>query len=382
MTAEPNDLSLIQDLRPEGRRRLVETIPPDFQNRLRGALLGRCAGCMLGSPVEMYNSGGSQSVGRMARWAAEIGDDFPPVDYWSRVENEDAPRAKLGVTRGAYSREGLVCVQPDDDIAYTILGLLILEASGSDFALPDVAAAWLSYVPHAATAEEVALANLRAGVSAEEAGERDNPFDEFIGADIRADPWGYAAPGWPEKAAAMAYTDAYLTHRRNGIYGSMFFAASVAAAFTVDDPMDALHIGLEEIPANCLLAQAVRWALDLAPGIHNYQQANAAVTAQFPDMHHVHTINNACLTIFGLSIGGRDFSRIISQTVAMGYDVDCTAATAGSIAGAVYGVHGIPEYWWKRFDNTVRTYLNGPKYYQIDDLIDRFARQANRVTSV
>ena len=83
---------------------------------------------------------------------------------------------------------------------------------------------------------------------AERAAEKDNPFCEWIGADIRADPWGYLAPGWPEKAAEMAWRDAYLSHRRNGIYGEMFFAAAISAAFTVDHPVEALEIGLTEIP--------------------------------------------------------------------------------------------------------------------------------------
>ena len=70
------------------------------------------------------------------------------------------------------------------------------------------------------------------------------------------------APGWPERAAAMAYTDAYLSHRRQGIYGEMFFAAAIAAAFAEDDPVAALRIGLTEIPSECTLAKAVRWHLE------------------------------------------------------------------------------------------------------------------------
>ena len=48
------------------------------------------------------------------------------------------------------------------------------------------------------------------------------------------------APGYPEKAAEMAYNDAYLSHRRNGIYGEMFFSAVQSAAFTVDTAVEQL----------------------------------------------------------------------------------------------------------------------------------------------
>ena len=141
-------------------------------------------------------------------------------------------------------------VPTDDDTIYTQLGLLILEDYGPDFTVEDVGEAWLKYLPYAHTAEEVALRNLRNGVPAIEAGAVDNPFVQWIGADIRCDPWGYVAPGYPMMAATLAYRDATISHRRNGIYGAMYFAA----AFAVRDPMEALRLGLREIPADCLLA--------------------------------------------------------------------------------------------------------------------------------
>ena len=72
---------------------------------------------------------------------------------------------------------------------------------------------------------------------ADKAGEKNNPYREWIGADIRSDPWGYMAPADPEYAADMAYRDAFLSHRRQGIYGELFFSAAIAAAFALDDPV-------------------------------------------------------------------------------------------------------------------------------------------------
>jgi ADP-ribosylglycohydrolase len=269
-------------------------------------------------------------------------------------------------------------VPVDDDIAYTILGLLVMEDYGPGFTVDDIGAAWLKYLPYACTAEEVALANLKAGIAGSSAADLDNPYVQWIGADIRSDPWGYLAPGQPEKAAGFAHADACVSHRRNGIYGEMYFSAAIAAAFGVDSVADALRIGLQEIPKDCRLAQDIRWALERGPGIQDYRHARQAVEERFGSMSGVHTNLNACLTIFGLLIGGDDFTKVIGETVAMGYDNDCTAATAGSIYGAVHGAQSIPLHWYAGFQNKVMTYLNGYPELSISDVLNRFEIQARR----
>lgn len=370
---EPNDLAEIQQLRPNGLRRLWDSIDNAvYREKLEGALLGRMAGCILGAPVEGW------SIRRMEALARENGDPFPPVDYWKYVpqplelHNERDPQE-------AYTRTRMNCVPVDDDIAYTLLGLFVLEEYGPNFSTEDVGKAWLKYLPFAYTAESVVLKNLKAGISAMKAGTRHNPYTEWIGADIRSDPWGYLAPGYPELAAQMAHRDAYLSHRRQGIYGEMFFSAAISAAFQVKDPLEAIQIGLTEIPANCQLAQHIHWALVEAPRITNYRQARQAVEDRFAGIELSHTVNNVCLTVLGLSIGKTDFSRVIGETVAMGMDNDCTAATAGSIIGAIVGKAGIPQNWYQNFNNTINSYLIGTPHLAITDVIERFSEQAARV---
>lgn len=372
--AEPDDLGAIQALRPAGARRMWPSLADDFRDRLEGALLGRCAGCTLGSIVEGWD------VARMERWAAYLGDSYPLVDYWSQAEQPHEHKYQTSL-REDFTPAKMDGVPTDDDINYTQLGLLVLEEYGLEFTTDDLGAAWVKYLPFAFTAEGIALDNLRKGVPALQAADVDNPCVQYIGADIRSDPWGYAAPGYPEKAAEFAHRDAYVSHRRNGIYGAMYFSAAIAAAFAVDDPVEALRIGLEEIPADCYLAQEVRWSLDEAPKIKNYRDARAAVDARYPGMHKVHAINNAVLTIWGLTIGGEDYSKVIGETVAMGLDNDCTAATAGSIWGAVYGKDAIPGHWHENFNNKVHTFLIGQEIFALDDMVDRFVVQAGRVLS-
>lgn len=372
-TKEPDDLEGIRSLRPEGPRRLWSRLKDQrLKDRMRGAWLGRAAGCTLGAPVENW------SISDMEALAARTRSGFPPEDYWG--DHPWPEHVRYGVdNNGAYLKGRIRYVPVDDDVAYTLLGLLILEEYGTDFTTAAVAAAWMKYLPIAYTAERVTLENLRDGEPAETAGVKRNPYMEWIGAAIRADAWGYAAPGWPEKAAELAWRDGRLSHRRNGIYGEMFFAASIAAAFAVDDPVEAIRIGLTEIPAESRLAEDVRWALETGPQLTDWRDGRAAVDKRFGGMNSVHTNNNACLTVFGLMLGVGDFTRTIGWTVTMGLDNDCTAATAGSLFGAAKGARKIPEHWWKPFRNRTRTYMIGQEWFANSGVVERFLTAAVRV---
>ena len=375
MDREPNGLEQIRALRPKGPRRIWKTVDvAALKPRLRGAWLGRAAGCTLGVPVEAW------SVEKMEQLAKRHRMAFPPTDYWTGHPEPEVVHYGTSLWRD-YLKGNIRCIPVDDDLAYTTLGLLILEKYGPKFTTADVGKAWVDWLPIACTAEDVALKNLKAGIPASKAAEKGNPYQEWIGADIRSDPWAYAAPGWPEKAAELAYRDAYLSHRQNGLYGAMYFAAAISAAFVVDNVVDALKIGLTEIPRECRLAADIRWALALAPKLKDWRAARAAVDKRFAGMHVVHTNNNACLTVFGLILGKHNFTRTIGMTVAMGLDNDCTGATAGSLLGAVIGLDRIPEHWWKPFRNKQRAYLNGHEWFSNTDLVERYVRVAKAVAA-
>jgi hypothetical protein len=162
----------------------------------------------------------------MRAWAEEDGTAFPPRDYWKSVAEPSKLRYRT-IPRRDYARERMNGIPVDDDLQYTLLGLLILEDFGPGFTTEDVARAWQTYLPFACTAEDVALTNLRRGVPALQAADPDgvapaaqacfmsedrahgsagavaNPYNQWIGADIRADPWGYVAPGWPGSCAGL-----------------------------------------------------------------------------------------------------------------------------------------------------------------------------------
>ncbi|MCR4616018.1 MAG: ADP-ribosylglycohydrolase family protein [Clostridiales bacterium] len=341
----------------------------DLFSRIKGALIGRFAGCTLGIPVENWD------IEEMRKKAEYEGGDFPPTDYWKTVG--DPWRTHYGETWHTAQRDVMNGCPRDDDVTYTLLSLLIMERYGKSFTTEDVGEFWKQYLPMACTAEQMALENLRKGISALKAADYDNPFSNWIGALIRADGFGYANAGDPHAAAGAAYRDAFLTHRREGIYGEMLFAAAVAAAFVCDDGVKAVRVGMKEIPSTSRLYAAMQWAISVLPQVTDVYTGRALVDEKFPGMHCVHTINNACLILFALYLGQNDVGKTISAAVGLGLDNDCTAATAGSIAGAISGAEKIQAHWYEPFQDTVRTYIKGYPTFSIEDTARRFAALNN-----
>ena len=343
-----------------------------FLNKLAGAVIGRLAGCILGVPVENWHPEDIYSM------AEQFGDDFPPRDYWTKVYYPDRSFHHGFAQRKDYSKEFMKCAPPDDDIGYTILDLLVIEKYGFDFTTEDIASVWMEKLPFAHSAEKIALANIHKHLPTDQVASVHNPYVEWIGGCIRSDGWAWICAGYPDKAAEFAWRDAYLTHRQNGMYGEMFFAAVEAAAFVESSFEKIIEIGLSVIPYNCSLSQDVRWAVENKDFVHTWQDAVRLVNKRFAGMSRVHTRNNACLVIFGLFLGEKDFDKTIGNIIAMGYDNDCNAATVGSILGAIIGLSGIDEKWYKPFNGQLSSYITGEEHICIEDFIKRYYEQSEK----
>ncbi|MBQ7336944.1 MAG: ADP-ribosylglycohydrolase family protein [Clostridia bacterium] len=360
---QPDALSDILALRPAGADVAPRTVS-NLPARIKGALIGRLAGCMLGVPVENY------SILRMQAIAAETGTSFPPVTYWRGTDRSDYMHYGINPISD-YLEDSICCAAGDDDVTYVILNLLLLEKYGKGYTVDDVGQLWQDILPVACTAEDEALRQLRAGTKAEYAANF-NGYVEWIGAAIRADAFGYACAGDPVAAAKLCYNDAYLSHRKNGIYGEMFCAAAIAAAFTAETPLDAVREGMKQIPAESELYAALEWAFSVEKQVTCYARARMLIDEKFGHLHPVHTINNMVAIVFALMLGGNDYEKCISECIAIGLDNDCTGATVGSIAGACLGIDAIPPHWYDRFNDKVMTYIKGHGELSIADVAARF----------
>jgi ADP-ribosylglycohydrolase len=367
---EPTAFDEIQRVLPEtpdiSPFRLTED---EFRDRLLGAWLGRCAGCNLGKPVEMWTRD-------RIRAYLEPGNEYPITDYIPLLDWADERMTTW--FRGSM-RGHVTCMARDDDIDYTILGLHVLETYGRSFGPMDVAREWLNLLPFTQvyTAERAAYRNVVAGYTAPETAVHHNPYREWIGAQIRADVWGYVNPGEPAAAARLAHQDASLSHTRNGIYGELWAAALIAAAFVTDDVRTAIDIANHYIPPMSRILEAIADTIrDFDEGVDWETCRDRIEDRYYGGYSPVHTVNNTALITAALLWGAGDYTKTIGLAVQGGWDTDCTAATAGSVFGAMYGATALPEHWTEPLNDLVRSAISGFDNSRISDLAERTFRQA------
>lgn len=337
--------------------------------RIRAAWQGRISGCILGKPVEVLSF--QQGLDGLTVYLEGSGA-LPLRDYVPLKEGSTVDRLGRACCRGQIAR-----AEPDDDINYTVLALMLLEEHGAGFDVADVARAWLRFLPAGATwtAERSAYATLLANMDDEFVNGdppgfdiamcSDNHYSDWIGAQIRADLYGWVCPGRPALAAELAARDAALSHRGDGVYGAMFVAA-LAAAIPVSGTLDAaVDDALGQIPAGSAAAAAVAFGRGLA----GRDDAVQRLHAEYSDLPPVHTLNNLALVVWALLSAEDDFSAAIGDAVAAGWDTDCNGATVGGLFGLTG--HAIPDHWTAPWNGRVGVSLAGQAELSLDDLVAR-----------
>ena len=359
LDALPRPLAAEEPDEPE-----LPTLPaaePELE-RIRGAWLGRAAGCVLGKPVESIPREGIRAIAQgTGNW---------PVTEWFTAEGLDPAVSERypwnRASRPTSLAENIDGIPEDDDLNFTMLAVVLLERAGRDFGALDVAKAWLDYLPPGRifTAERVAMRNLLEGVQPPVTATRRNPFREWIGARLRVDVYGWAAGGDPARAARMAWEDARLSHTANGVYAAMFMAAAHAASLWASSPSECAEVGLSVVPQQSRLAEALRYARDLDG---DWEARVDALYERYGHYHWVHAINNTALVAAAL-YAFDDFSSAIGGVVQGGWDTDTNGAAVGSIFGAL---GPIEERWSALLHGRFATSLPSFDGISLDELVAR-----------
>jgi ADP-ribosylglycohydrolase len=365
---EPDGFDAILAAAPGGAAAIGRDVD-DLRARLAAAWAGRAVGCVLGKPVESVSRAGIRALAEpTGRWP--VRDYFTAVGLPASV-SEQYPWNKA--SRPTSLAENIDGIAEDDDLNFTMLAVSLLERHGSAFDSVDVAKIWLDFLPPGRifTAERVACRNLLLGLLPPETATYRNPFREWIGARLRVDVFGWAAPGDPVEAARLAWADARLSHDANGVYAAMWMAAAHASSLVEPSTAVAVDVGLSVIPEQSRLAEAIRTARDLARSGVGWDAVVDGLYERYGGLHWVHAINNTALVAAALVAFEGDFDAGVGSVVQGGWDTDTNGAAVGSIFGAALGLESIDARWTDPLHGRFASSLPGFDGVTLDELAGR-----------
>lgn len=320
-----------------------------------------------------YNESGDAFRARLhAGWQAQIAGGA----LGTAIEGytADALRNTLGDIRG-------YLVSPNtfnDDITFELAFLKAAEEKGASVTGADIAEKWVSFIPFAWSAELVALRNIRIGFRPPESGSFNNPFSEWIGAQMRGAVCGMVAPGNAREAARLAWLDGEISHIGNGILGEVFNAILVSRAFVDNDIRSILETAVGAMPPDSEYASVVSFALEECRRDEDWLAAWKACEQRYQHYNWVHAYPNACAEVIALWFGNGDFDETMHIVAMEGQDVDCNAAQIATVLGVAGGPAAIPAAWTDPIGDNLQTYVRTMKRLSIRELADWTARVAGR----
>lgn len=239
---------------------------------------------------------------------------------------------------------------PNDDLDIQVVWLEMLEEVGPAFRSEDLVRFWQDRCWYNFAEYGAFLYNAQRGIAPPLSGRFNNVFySESQGCPIRAEIWGTVCPGNPALAARFARMDGELDHVEDSVWAEQYWAACVALAFVTPSLEEVLDRGLAFIPTDCDIA---RIAAEVPALFAHYgrdlERTWLGLVRRYGhrDVTRVHI--NFALTLLCLYSGGGDFRQTIVDALNLGYDADCTAATAGALLGTLQGARQLPAEWVER----------------------------------
>jgi len=320
------------------------SLPTDstVAGRAIGAFVGAAAGDALGAPFE-----------------------FRPPGTFRRTFPEPVLTAPGEMTGGGPWLPGEFT---DDTQMAVALGESLCQRGGLDS--NDVWARWRSW---AIDAQDVGVLTRRALEEPGPAGAAQIAHDDSGGMSagngtiMRNVPVALFTLREPLAAAAdLAVRQAALTHHDRVTHeGAVLHTVMVRAAVRGDDPLAALAASL----ATADLVDDPRWRVLLGPSWHP------------DDAEHGNGTVWTCLAQAVWAVRHADsFERAVVDAVDLGDDADTVACVAGAIAGARFGIQGIPSRWTMHLNGRIGT-ADGPAHLDTAGLQDLARRLIGRGTN-
>lgn len=234
-----------------------------------------------------------------------------------------------------------------DDTEYAcLIGLLLVEDEGA-LTTDRLVAHYRRHVLElpvlrgAGFSELGTVENLRRGWLPPDSGQHAHPWSD--GVAMRAAVHGIAAAGDPGRARELCAIDGSVSAAGEGIWAGQYVAELVARVLVGEPIPAAIDTARAGLPVGCWTAAA----LDLAATTDDPDELlERLVCRRFPwtDLApEAVAIASWCLLRHPDS-----YAAAVTTAVSMGRDADTTAAIAGAVLGARFGLRGIPAEWRNR----------------------------------
>lgn len=292
-TTEPKDIREIQKLRRSAEHRYAWRLSEkEHAAKVRAGLSLRLWGELAGGGAVQGSAGAQAGAG----------------------EGRFDPGFEGAATRPARSRgvDGL------------LIALKAVESWGAGFGPEDIARLEREFV--------------EAGTGA---GPEDSLWiNQGVDALLRGDVWGYLAPGKPSVAAELAWRHLSPFHEGSRLYAGMFAAACVSVAFVADDLLEAVYVGLGEVPDESRISRAVAAALRIHRTSAGWSEAKERLGAEAAASDWDRPAVAIAQGVLALLFGEADPRRTWELLGEAGFDDPSLNGVTGSITGVQTGVAG------------------------------------------
>jgi len=284
-----------------------------YKKKVVGCFIGKAVGGTLGAPVE-----GKRQINNFT--------------YYDPVPTE---------------------MVPNDDLDLQVVWLEAIRENGLPVSRRYLADAWTRHVGYHFDEYGMAMRNIQNKLMPPLSGYYNNRFNAGMGAAIRAELWASLAPANPALAAALSREDACVDHFDDGVDGTTFVAAVESAAFVESDTEKLISIGLEHIPENSKMANAVRDTLAWYKENDDMLAVRELILEKYGTckwekgiVNWSDVVINVAFTVLAWLCSKGDFSDAICRATNLGFDTDCTAGIVASIL-AIINPDCVEERWLK-----------------------------------
>lgn len=293
-----------------------------YYDKVLGGWVGKCAGGILGAPIEGYKTFNSIS----------LSDELFANNF------------------------------PNDDLDLQVLWLDMVTKKGADVREADFTQHWLHHVAFPWNEYGIATRNIKLGLDNPDTGSHNNWYwKESMGSPIRSEIWGMLCPGDPARAVFYAGMDSRLDHSGFSVEAEQFLSACAALAFTERQTKVLIERALGYIDQQSLCLKLIREVIEWY-GDYGFETTAGKIKSLYGDADFTSAPMNIGFTVLALLYAEGDFNKLI-EALHLGHDSDCIVSTAGALLGLINGYREIPELWRKRVGDEL---LVSPEIQGID----------------